>query len=915
MKRRALSLLLVLSMVLMQAPVIAAAEGGGPQQNQAVDTPSAGVETPPEEEKTTQGEENAKPDVPEENPDAEANGENTGEAPEDTENTEDTPEDVEAPEDGNPADTPEEPGETEPEPAVEKDDLSKLPVMAYIPLDNRPVNVDRVIYEAESAGFTVLMPDEDLYATRLDGQPLNSNGTQYGSPEKLTEWMKEMDSETDYFVISLDQILSGGLVNSRSISEIDKEYEIIAEIVELSLTNHVYIVDTVPRLATCTLDYLKANADTYNYLRAYNRKPRASIPASKLTIDAIVAGYGKDEKNKEIPIDAKYVESVKTSFHTRERKLRLFDALLEQDTARRIKYFVGIDDSLPEKTIQTNEIDYIKRAMGSRGLIYSGTDELGMMATLSLMIDFYGYTVNAAAVYFGGTENASSGSDFDIEVVRENVEKHLKSAGVHLVSRDNADLEIVVLTKPEKSILNSKYISQMIDYLNQNIAAGVPTIVINTAPNAYSGHLEYRMIREVEMSMLLAFSSWGTVGNSIGLAMCNGISRYLYLNSRERSSDEADIAFLKGLMFSFEKDISYLRGGGKVLFNEYLTKNEFSTTNFYKDEAQARKVEKDLEDVLKTSEYNVSVNDIIGNMTDSRYFKGLDGECGIIKSIDVNNYSAPFYRSYEIRFDITPVLSDATLHGFKDTMTISMPYAPEDGLLTYAATIYYLDSAGKLHKLPTVYDNKAGEITFKTNKVPYFFTETKDIDAETAYSLFTDVPKGAWYFNDVMYVYQNGLMKGTSEKTFAPSSPMTRAMLLASLFKLAGEPSSNYAEALPVDVADTWYLDAVKWALENGLASGYGNGSFGPDDPVTREQLAVFFQRYAKLAGLPLDSEMYPGLSSYQDAASVTPGLTEGMDWACRSGILTGAGNQLNPKAPATRAEAAVALKRLLELS
>ena len=81
--------------------------------------------------------------------------------------------------------------------------------MAYAPLDNRPVNVDRVVYEAESAGFTVEMPDEDCYATRLDGQPLNSNGTQYGDSKKLMDWIQKMDASTDYFVISLDQLLSG----------------------------------------------------------------------------------------------------------------------------------------------------------------------------------------------------------------------------------------------------------------------------------------------------------------------------------------------------------------------------------------------------------------------------------------------------------------------------------------------------------------------------------------------------------------------------------------------------------------------------------------------------------------------------------------------------------------------------------
>ena len=98
--------------------------------------------------------------------------------------------------------------------------------------------------------------------------------------------------------------------------------------------------------------------------------------------------------------------------------------------------------------------------MGDRGLIYSGADELGMMAVLSLMIDHYGYNVNAATVYFGDTESSGSGSVYDMETVEQNVEKHLESIGVQLVDAEKADLEIVVLTAPSKTILNTKYISR-----------------------------------------------------------------------------------------------------------------------------------------------------------------------------------------------------------------------------------------------------------------------------------------------------------------------------------------------------------------------------------------------------------------------------------------------------------------------
>ncbi len=811
------------------------------------------------------------------------------------------------------------------EPLTADTDVQKPaePVLAYVPLDNRTVNTDRVVYEAESAGFTVRMPGEDLYTTRLDGQPRNSNGTQFGDRDRLLEWILEMDKSTDYFVISLDQLLSGGLVNSRTISSrsIAKEKKMIDAIVELSKNNHVYIVDTVVRLASCTVGYQGASLETYNYLRDYCIKPRPVILEAGLTIDNIVRDYARDASYRKIPVGSSYVSLVGASLRTRERKLRLIDDILSKDKEARIKYFIGIDDSSSQNTIQTNEINYIKKAMGSRGLIYSGTDELGMMAVLSLMIDHYGYNVKAATIYFGETEKTGSGSQYDLETVRDNVQSHLDSIGVKQVDPKIADLEIVVLTAPSKNILNSKYITRMIDYINGNISKGIPTIVINSAPAAYGGNLEYRMIRECEMSMLLSYSSWNTVGNSIGLALGNGISRYLYLHSRDNSSDKADIAFLKGLIFSYMKDISYQRGGGKTIFNEYLAANGWSASNFYQDDKQVETVNRELEKLLETSEYNVTVSDIIDNLTDCRYFKGLGGECGIIGRIGLSNYSAPFFRTFEIRLDIDVTLSDTTLNGFGNAIEVTMPYTPENGQLTYALNLYYMDASGKLQKVPCTYDKETGMITFTTDRLSGFFTEARNIDAEKAYALFTDVPKSSWYFDDVMYVYEKGVMKGMAGNNFGPKEAMTRAMLVQTLYSMAGAPGlagtlgQEVEAAIPNDSAAGWYRTAVAWALVNDIAPVYQNGNFGPNDPVTREQLADILWRYAKYKGKDVSTGEYPGIFNYADVFAIAQDYRAGFDWVCSQGIIKGTKENalLKPQATATRAEAAAILRRFLE--
>ncbi|MBP1760615.1 MAG: hypothetical protein H6Q64_157 [Firmicutes bacterium] len=806
------------------------------------------------------------------------------------------------------------PTETNPESAAE-------PVLAYVPLDNRPVNVDRVFYEAEAAGFEVVMPDEDLYATRLDGQPFNANGTQFGDSQKLMDWILAMDQTTDYFVISLDQLLSGGLVNSRVLTNTTytDEYKIIDEIIDLSRNNHVYIIDTVARLATCTVGYKGATLDTYNYLRQYNATPRKLLTGESLTVKNIVAGYRYNEKGFLITTKSSYTNVVKDSQLARERKLHLIDYLLSKDDSAGIKYFIGIDDSNSQNTVQTNEINYIRMMMGTRGFIYSGTDELGMMAVLSLMIDHYHTNVNAAAIYFGNTEESSAGSIYDLETVKENVEEHLKSIGVNLTDPENANLEILVLTLPEKSVLNSKYISAMIDHINSNISKGTPTIVINSAPNAYSSNLEYRMVRECEMSMLLAYSSWGTVGNSIGLALGNGISRYLYLHSRSSSSNTADIAFMKGLIFSYEKDISYLRAGGQTLFNDYITAQGWPTSNFYKDPAQVVKAFKALDYILKTAEYNVTVSDILNNLTDCRYLKGLGGECGIIGNINLTNYSAPFFRTNEIRFDINVQISDATINHFDNAMTISMPYSPPAGQLVYSLNLYGRDNTGKLHKIPCTYDKSAGQVKFSAaNQYTSMFVDALSMDAERAYSLFTDADKTAWYFDYMLYVYEKGLMNGVASNIFEPNKPMTRAMLVNTLYKMAGTPQAA-SNVRMSDIADgSWYKPAVDWALANKIVSGYADGRFGPDDPITREQLAVLLWRYANYAGLKIAAGGYPGISAYTDGLFVYENMRVGFNWVCSNGIITGTASNgatlLMPQSSATRAEVAAVLKRFVDM-
>ena len=171
---------------------------------------------------------------------------------------------------------------------------------------------------------------------------------------------------------------------------------------------------------------------------------------------------------------------------------------------------------------------------------------------------------------------------------------------------------------------------------------------------------------------------------------------------------------------------------------------------------------------------------------------------------------------------------------------------------------------------------------------------------------FTDVASGAWYEEAVDYVYANGLMSGVSASSFAPDTHLSRAMIAQILYAME-DPAGSFAGAFQ-DVPDSaWYAQAVNWAAGEGLVSGYGDGTFGPDDDVTREQLAAILYRYAQYSGLDVSAR--GSLSSFTDGGSASSWAQEALSWALGSGLLSGTGDGLlAPQGTATRGQVAVIL-------
>lgn len=185
--------------------------------------------------------------------------------------------------------------------------------------------------------------------------------------------------------------------------------------------------------------------------------------------------------------------------------------------------------------------------------------------------------------------------------------------------------------------------------------------------------------------------------------------------------------------------------------------------------------------------------------------------------------------------------------------------------------------------------------------------------AENAPS-FADVPAAAWYADAVQYVYENGLMTGVSESEFAPDGTATRGQIVTILWRLAGSPVVNYAMRYADVDEGAWYGEAVRWAASTGVVTGYTESSFGPNDVITREQLAAILYRYIKTQGQGFTGMWYFPLR-YDDAASISSWADEAMHWCVMKGVLNGTGEAtLSPQLTATRAQLAAILRRFCEL-
>lgn len=180
---------------------------------------------------------------------------------------------------------------------------------------------------------------------------------------------------------------------------------------------------------------------------------------------------------------------------------------------------------------------------------------------------------------------------------------------------------------------------------------------------------------------------------------------------------------------------------------------------------------------------------------------------------------------------------------------------------------------------------------------------------------FADVNAGDWFYRDVLFSYEKGLISGMDTAVFAPYANTTRAQIAVIFYRMEGSPAVEGENSFTDVVRDSgtaWFYDAVTWAQKNGIMGGYGNSSFAPNDPITREQLAAIFYRYAQYKGYDT-TQGGMAIREFDDYESISDYAMGAMAWAVNTGLVKGDSNLLYPKGTATRAEIAALFHRFAE--
>ena len=543
-------------------------------------------------------------------------------------------------------------------------------VIAYVPLDDRTDNMEDVVYLAEASGYRIVMPEGDVYCTRLDGQKPNKNGTQYGDREALMEWVKEMDAQgCDLFLMSLDQLFSGGLVHSRytlgedlvfddgrTMSEMEAFDEYILSLTE-DPKNRIYLFDSVVRLAS-TVAYEGFGIDEYYALREYGMVARPALTGDELTLENVFANYPYAADGVTLAenalADNTYAhvlteEMIADYNAVRVRKLTLLDHVMtavKSSGSENLHLIIGIDDSSNTENIQYNELHYIEKQLGQGTTLLTGLDSLARLLVGQIAQESYDYEVKASVRYIGGTQMIPS-SEFDRYTLEEVVDLHMDLFKAQRVSEEEAELQLVVMTAPDDESKTQEYAEELVSLLEYNIENNIPTAFIEASNNAYGFDLEHMLLERVDFARLMSFAGKYDQANVTGASFAMGFSRYLYLRCCEDKTDAADLAQVKQIANSMALTYPYILHARYPL-NLYIMELGYDYNNILTGSRDGRLIQDGLEQLFFGECVRIS--------------EALEG-CRVVSELEpwnekvVSNVSfsevyMPWNRTFEISFTI-----------------------------------------------------------------------------------------------------------------------------------------------------------------------------------------------------------------------------------------------------------------------
>ena len=541
------------------------------------------------------------------------------------------------------------------------------PEVAYVPLDDRPDNEERVVYLADSLGYELLLPERDDYQTRLDGQPLNENGTQYGDRADLYEWvLAREEAGCDRYILSVDQLLSGGLVSSRAMTGENPvtlsdgrtltETELLAELIAVLAEdpdNQVWLLDTVMRLAATT-GYGGFGLNEYNALRTYGMAPRPHLEGEELTLENIVADYPLGADGTPVPVESQEPlpeGAVENYLAARERKLRLSAAMFQalEGTEGQFHVLIGIDDSSEEDSIQKNEIAYLRAHLREGDALLSGVDDLAFKAVARLYLDACGWEGAAVSVqYFGGTEDQPACA-YDYQPLEAIMAEHFDFFGLREAAPGEAELRVLVLTQPADAAEQEAYIQALVQELEGD-AAQVPAILIDAGNGTYGTAVHEALTERVQLGRLLSYAGFLDMAIVTGTALSHGVARYAFLQNGEQT-DATERAFLRTVADSILKDFCYKN----IVRNDILAfvQNDLAgnADNFWVPDI-------DREAILERLEAGMAeaAAPVIENLERSNFISALPSAGEYAErgwgGVERTNYRFPWDRAFEIGMDI-----------------------------------------------------------------------------------------------------------------------------------------------------------------------------------------------------------------------------------------------------------------------